>query len=85
MKVNYAMFTLYRVAFHTISQSYTVRREQVIFAVVVSMILKIFKNMCLIKAKDKSKHSPKNITQFRRLQKLNFVKLMMRFSYLLNQ
>ena len=78
------MFALYRVAFHTISQSYTVQCEQVFFTVVVSMILKIFKNICLIKAKDKSKCLSKNITQFRRLQKLNFVRLMMRFSYLLN-
>ena len=41
--------------------------------------------MCLIKAKDESKHLSKNIVQCRRLQKLNFVELMMRFNYFLNQ
>ena len=42
--------------------------------------------MCLMKAKDKSKYlSKKYIGQCRRLQKLNFVGLMMRFSYFLNQ
>ena len=41
--------------------------------------------MSLIKAKDKSKHLSKNIVQCRRLQKLNFVGLMMRFNYFLNQ
>ena len=41
--------------------------------------------MCLIKVKDKSKHLSRNIVQCRRLQKLNFVGLMMRFNYVLNQ
>ena len=41
--------------------------------------------MCLIKEKDKSKHLSKDIVQCRRLQKLNFVGLVMRFSYFLNQ
>ena len=40
--------------------------------------------MYLIKAKYKSKHLSKNIVQCRRLQKLNFVGLMMRFNYFLN-
>ena len=66
------MFTLYRIAFHAVSLSCTVQCEQIFFAVVVSMILK----MCLIKAKDKSKHLLKNIVQCRRLQKLNFAGLM---------
>ena len=35
-----AMFTLYRIAFHAISLSYTVQYEQIFFAVMVSMILK---------------------------------------------
>ena len=41
--------------------------------------------MCLIKAKDKSKHLSENIVQCRRSQKLNFVGQMMRFNYFLNQ
>ena len=81
-----ALFTLYRIAFHAISLSYTVQCEQIFFAVMVSMILKYSaSNMCLIKAKDKSQHLSKNIAQCRMLQKLNFVGLMMRFNYFLNQ
>ena len=37
-----AMFTLYRIAFHAVSGSYTVQCEQMFFAVMVSMISKIF-------------------------------------------
>ena len=57
-----------------------------LFAVMVSVILKIFNvKHVLIKAKDKSKHLSKDIVQCRRLQKLNFVGLMIRLSYFLNQ
>ena len=42
-------------------------------------------NLCLIKTKDKSKHLSKNILQRQWLQKHNFVRLMMRFSYFLNK
>ena len=81
-----SMFTLYRIAFHAVSLSCTVQCEQRFFAVMVSMISKYSAlNMCLIKAKDKTKHLSKNIVQCWRLQKLNFVELMMRFSYFLNQ
>ena len=81
-----AMFTLYRIAFHAISLSYRVQYEQIFFAVMVSVILKYStSNMILIKAKDKSQHLSKNIAQCRRLQKFNFVGLMMRFNYFLNQ
>ena len=41
--------------------------------------------MCLIKAKDKSNICQKDLVRCRRLQKLNFVELMMRFSYFLHQ
>ena len=41
--------------------------------------------MCLIKTKDKSKHLPKRYSKCRKLGKLSFVGLMMRFSYFLNQ
>ena len=81
-----AMFTLYRIAFHAVLLSYTVQYEQIFFAVMVSLILKIFSvKHVLDKSKDKSKHLSKNIVQCRRLQKLNFVGLMMRFNYFLNQ
>ena len=36
------MFTLYRIALHAVSLSCTVQCEQMLFAVIVSMILKIF-------------------------------------------
>ena len=36
------MFTLYRIAFHAVSLFYMVQCEQIFFAVMVSMILKIF-------------------------------------------
>ena len=36
------MFTLYRIAFNVVSLFYTVQCEQIFFAVMVSMILKIF-------------------------------------------
>ena len=77
------MFTLYRKGFNAVSQSYTVLQcEQIFFAVMVSKNYSIL-NMRLIKTKDKSKHLSKE--QRRRLQKVNFVGLMMRFSYFLNQ
>ena len=41
-KMENPMFTLYCMAFHTFSLSYTVKCEQIFFAVMVSMILKIF-------------------------------------------
>ena len=46
------MFTLYRIAFHAVSLSYTVECEHIFFAVIVSMILKIFSVKHVI---DKSK------------------------------
>ena len=60
-----------------------------IFAVMVSMILKILnvKNMSLIKAKVKANVCQKRYRDYNvgGYKKLNFAGLMMRFSYFLNQ
>ena len=61
--------------------------EPMFFAVMVSMILKTFivKYVPDKKQKIKANICQKDIVQCRRLRKLSFVGLMMRFSYFLNQ
>ena len=63
------MLTLYRIAFHAISKSYTVQCEQIFFARMVSMNLKIFNAKHVL---DNSKHLFKKYSIMPKLTKTEF-------------